>query len=417
MGSLFGLYEGRSAESPRYPLTSDRLLSILGGHGTRAGVKVSEKSSLATSAVYRSVALISGVAAALPMNAERKGGHERVPGTILEDPNPELTPLEFWRLTYVHRILWGNSVNFRERNAMGETRELWPLDPSKTRVVKTRRTSANPSGKVFESEEYGRTLLPAEVLHIPNLSLDGTSGLSVIAQARQTIGLAQASEAYAAKLFGSGNMLSGLLTTDAKLNNDSAKRLKTRWREKHQGLENAHDIAVLDNGAKFQPLTMPNDDAQFLESRQFSIPEIARFFGVPPFLLMDTLKSTSWGTGLEQQALAWAMFDLHPQWLAPTEQRVTKHLLNDPAMGRTQGLEAAYDLDALRRTDSAARAAFYRVMREVGAFSANDIRDRESLGPIEGGDTYLQPVNLAPLGTNPNEPAPPAGEDEGDDDA
>lgn len=414
MGSLFGIYEGRSAEDPRYPLTSDRLLSILGGHSTNAGVKVSEKSSLATSAVWRAVMLISGVASALPLTAHRTGTHDAVNAPILANPNPELTQLEFWRLSYVHRILWGNSVALRERDRLGRTHELWPIEPSKFRVEKVKRTTNNRAGKVIVTDEHG-TLLPSEVLHIPNVSLDGTTGLSVIAYARQSIGLAQAAETYAAKLFGSGNLLSGLLTTEQKIDDTVATRLKTRWREKYQGLDNAHDVAVMDAGAKFQPLTMPNKDAQFLESRQFSIPEIARFFGVPPFLLMDTLKSTSWGTGLEQQALAWVMFDLHPQWLAPTEQRVTKHLLASPTV------ESSYDLDGLMRGDSAARGAFYRIMREVGAYSANDIRDREGLAPIEDGDTYLQPVNLAPLGfdpsTNKAAPEPADDEDEGEDDA
>lgn len=399
MGSLFGMYEGRSVENPLYPLSGDQLLSVLGGYRTKAGVSVSPKSSLHTSAVYRAVVLISGVAAATPLGAHRKGTHDTAVAQILADPNPELTPYEFWRQSYVHRILWGNSVSLKERDGVGRTRELWPIEPTKFRVEKVKRTTKNRAGKVIVTDEYG-TLLPHEVLHIPNVMLDGTSGLSVIAYARQTIGLSQAAETYAAKLFGSGNLMSGILKTTQKVDEKIAKRLKRRWRQQYQGLDNAHEIAVMDAGAEFQSLTMPNSDAQFLESRQFGIPEVARFFGVPPFLLMATEKSTSWGTGLEQQALGWIKFDLHPQWLAPTEQRVTKHLLMDP------NTEAAYDLDGLSRGDSTARGAFYRIMREVGAFSANDIRDRENLAPIDGGDTYLQPTNLQPLGTQPAPPQP-----------
>jgi HK97 family phage portal protein len=165
---------------------------------------------------------------------------------------------------------------------------------------------------------------------------------------------------------------------------------------KVSGYQNSHEIAVLDSGAAFHPVAMPNKDAQFLESREFQVVEIARMFGVPLFLLMETAKSTSWGTGLEQQALGWVTFDLGPMWLTPTEQRVTKELL--PA-----NEYASYRLTKLLRGDSAARATFYRAMRDVGAWSANDILDHEDMPPLPGpeGDLRLQPLYMAPLGTNP----------------
>jgi HK97 family phage portal protein len=159
---------------------------------------------------------------------------------------------------------------------------------------------------------------------------------------------------------------------------------------------------VLDSGASFKPITMPNTDAQFLESRQFQVVEVARMFGVPPFLLMSTEKSTSWGTGLEQQAQGWVTFDLAPTWLAPTEQRITKELL--PA-----DQYAKYALQGLLRGDSSSRATFYRAMRDIGAFSANDIRALEDMPPIVGpeGDAYLQPTYMAPLGSDPLDPDGP----------
>jgi phage portal protein BeeE len=109
--------------------------------------------------------------------------------------------------------------------------------------------------------------------------------------------------------------------------------------------------------------------------------------------MMETEKSTSWGTGLEQQATGFVVFDLHPQWLAPTEQRVTR----DVVVANT---EVRYDMDSLLRGDSAARAAFYNVMRFTGAYNADDIRERENLPPIPDGKgkTYLQPVNMQPSG-------------------
>jgi HK97 family phage portal protein len=153
---------------------------------------------------------------------------------------------------------------------------------------------------------------------------------------------------------------------------------------------------------------MPNDDAQMLQTRQFQIPEIGRFFGVPPFLLMDTEKSTSWGTGLEQQAQGWVTFDLHPTWLAPTEQRVTKELT-------AAGIYASYDVTSLLRGDSEARANYYQTMRTVGALNVNEIRERENLEPIPGpaGNNYAQPLNGpvagggVPLPSGPKTPQKP----------
>jgi HK97 family phage portal protein len=151
----------------------------------------------------------------------------------------------------------------------------------------------------------------------------------------------------------------------------------------------------MDSGAKFQALTMPNSDAQFLESRVFQTAEIGRFFGVPPFLLGITEKSTSWGTGLEQQAIGWVTYDLHPAWLAPTEQRITKELT-------PSGRYARYTVDGLLRGDSTARAALWRTMREIGAMNADEVRDRENLPAIPdgSGQGYLQPMNMQALGLN-----------------
>ena len=109
--------------------------------------------------------------------------------------------------------------------------------------------------------------------------------------------------------------------------------------------------------------------------------------------MFQTDKSTSWGTGIEQQAVGFVKFDLHPGWLAPTEARITKELLTD-------NKRAKYKIEGLLRGDTMARAEFYRVMREVGAFSANDIREFEDLTPVEGGDMHLQPMNMMPLGTD-----------------
>lgn len=398
--SLFGLFERRSSpENPAVPLTNATLSDWLGGPRSDAGVQVTEKSALHMPAVWRSVAVIAGVASALPLHTYTVGTRNRTRSELLERPHPDLTPLELWRLTYVHRALWGNAYVQKLRNQVGEIRELWPIAPDRVQVDRERPSADNPSGKWFwVTDDWGdlHRLTPRDILHIPGLGYDGLTGCSPVRAAAQGIGLAQAAEKSAAKLFGRGNMVSGVLQTEQRLTKEQADALKARWQAKVGGIENAHQVAVLDSGASFQPVTMPLKDAQFLESREFQITEIARMFGVPLFLLMETAKSTSWGTGLEQQAQGWVTFDLAPTWLSPTEQRITKELL-------PPGEYAHYALQGLLRGDSSSRATFYRAMRDTGVMSANDIRALEELPPIQGpeGDTYLQPTYMAPLGSNP----------------
>jgi HK97 family phage portal protein len=243
-------------------------------------------------------------------------------------------------------------------------------------------------------------LSAVDILELPHISMDGSVGLSPIAHARQAVGLALAAERSNARFLSRGSQLEGVIEVDAELQEHQAKALKTQWRQKMSGPNSAGEVAILDSNAKFRPLTMPLKDAQYLETRRFEVYEIGRFYGIPPFLQLETEKSTSWGTALEQQATAFVVFDLHPQWLAPTEQRITKELL----FGKRY---ASYNVEGLLRGDSKARGEFYRVMREIGAYSANDIRELENRPPIPGGDIYLQPLNFAPLGTVPGGGAPP----------
>jgi HK97 family phage portal protein len=396
--SLFGLFERRTLEDPAVPLTSASLLSWLTGGPTAAGKPVTARSALAMSAVYRCTALISGVSASLPLPAFLAGTKDRVSVPLLDNPHPELTRLELWRLTYAHRCLWGNAYLQKVRSRAGQVKELWPITPDRASVERLRPSPANPSGKTFTvTDDWGvvhTDLTPRDILHMPGFGYDGLRGVSVVGAARQAIGLGLAAEEFGARLFGSGNLMSGILKTDQHLKPEQADTLKKRWKAMVSGLDKAHEVAVLDSGASFQPVSMPAKDSQFLESREFGVEEIARFFGVPHFLLGLTSKTTSWGTGLEQQAIGWVKFDLQPGWLAPTEQRITKELL-------AEGTEARYNVNGLLRGDSTARAEFYRVMREVGAFSANDIRDLEDLAPVEDGDGRLQPLNFAPLGSDP----------------
>lgn len=421
--SLFGLFERRvSVENPAVPLTQATLLDWMAGPPVDSGVVVNENTALTMSAVYRCTSLISSVSAALPLHVFEPNSKNRSYSEILANPHPELTPYELWKLTYVHRCVGSNAYLQKIRDRVGRVRELWPITPTRVKVGRLPPTELNPSGKVFsvmddKGEYHART--SREIMHLPGLMYDGTLGLSLVRVAAQGIGMALAAERYGAKLFGSGNLLSGILKTEQRLAQADAEKLQARWRQMMSGLSRAHDVAVLDSGAAFQSLTMPNDEAQLLESRQFQINDVCRFWGVPPFLMMQTEKSSSWGTGLEQQALGWVKFDLGPQWLVPTEQRVSRELLMNARF-------CEYAVEGLLRGDSQARAEFYRAMHGIGAYSVNEIRELENRPPVKDGDVRLQPLNMVPLGTPPPDPAeagggggdqaPPGDGDDNDDD-
>ncbi len=413
LSSLFRREQRATVESPRLPLTSSTLLDFLGGAPTPSGVNVTETNALGMPAVYRAVNVIAGTCASLPLHAYRRENDRRLPAsergpaaTLLAEPHPDLTPYEFWEIVFAHMALWGNSFSRKVRNGAGRVVELWPIEPNRVKAGR-----AADGTKVYALDHQTsdeRALFDEDIWHVPAFGYDGVSGVSPIRLARAGIGLAMAAEEYGGRLFGSGSLASGILQTEARLTQEQATALKTRWQEKVAGLGRAHEVAVLDAGAKFQPISIPPGDAQFIESRRFQIAEIARMFGVPPHMLMDTERSTSWGTGIEQQGIGFVVYTLRP-WLTRVEQRVTQLI-------RPDAVYAKFAVEGLLRGDSAARAAFYTQMWNIGALSTNDIRRLEDMDPVDGGDVRYRPLNMGELGA-PDPALPPADPTEGDADA
>lgn len=385
-----------TVESPAVPLTSATLLEWMTPGRTASGISVTETSALGMSAVYQAVNLIAGTSASLPLHpytASDDDVRTRMPRTspaarLLRDPHPDLPPFEFWEIVYSHIALWGNAYLRKLHNRNGQIAELWPIHPSR---VKAGRTSAD-GAKVYQIDGGEEAYDDAKILHIPGFGYDGICGVSPIRFARQNIGLALAAEQYGAALFGNGSLASGILQTEQRLKQGDADTLKKRWREKATGLDNAHDVVVLDAGAKFQQLSIPPEDAQFIESRRFQIAEVARMYGIPPHMLMETDRSTSWGTGIEQQNIGFVTYTLR-RWLIRVEQRITKQLF-----APFDGVFASYNVEGLLRGDSKQRAEFYTAMHRMGVLSTNDIRRLENLPPVDGGDVRYRELNLGELG-------------------
>ena len=392
-----------SLEDPDVPLTAKNVTDLWGPPLSTAGAKVTEKTALSIPAVWRAVNLIAGTIGSLPLHAYRSEGEVRKPATgwaadLLDSPHDDLTQMELLELIMAHCLLWGNAYLLKVYDPSGmrpelggrKVQKLVPIHPGR---VKPGRTKNGTSGgqKIYkiDGDKVGYTDL--EILHIPGFGFDGVAGLSAIRMARESLGLALAAEEFGGKFFANGSLSTGILQTDSRLTQDQADRLYAKWKEKRAGLGNAFDTIVLDSGLKYSQLTIPPEDAQFLETRSFQVSEIARWFGVPPHMLMDTEKSTSWGTGIEQQSLGFLVFTLRP-WITRLEQRFTRII-------RPEKTYARFSIEGLLRADSAQRAAFYRTMWELGAFSTNDILALEERAPVEGGDVRYRPLNFGVLGT------------------
>lgn len=403
LSALLGQPKMATIESPTLPLTSTTLLDWLGSPKVHSGVTVTEHGSLGMPAVWRAVNLIASTAASLPLHVYRSDAERRrllstgQAAKLLADPHPDLTPLELWELAYGSLCLWGNAYFLKLYNEVGLFTELWWIAPAR---VKTGRSSGGEKVYVIDGDvEHPKS--DRQILHIPGFGYDGVCGVSPIRVAKQAIGLGMAAEEFGARLFGSGSLASGILQTEQRIGQEQADELKALWKSGGTGLESAHDIRVLGSGTKWQQLTIPPEDAQFIESRKFQITEVARMFGIPPHMLGETEKATSWGTGIEQQNIGFVVYTLRP-WLTRVEQRLTKML-------RPQAVYARYSVEGLLRGDSTTRAEFYAKLHGLGVFSANDIlalEDRDPIGPA--GDLRFVPLNLGVLGASavPSEPTP-----------
>ncbi len=385
-------------------LVERRSASYLGtyvqpGAPSAAGVAVTPDTAMRVSAVFACVRLIATTIGTLPIHVNRKrsdGRRERVDDhpaatALTTRPNPGWTRQQLIEQLVMHLLLWGNAFLGVERNELGYPLAIWLVHPSRVRVWgdgRTRRYLVD-----------GEVVPDGSLVHIPALSVDPSTGigLSPIAAARDAIGIALAADEAAARFWESGGIVSGLIRTNASLTPEQATRLLQAWESMHRGSRRAGRVAVLDSGAEWEPVSAPWKDFQFLEQRQFQVAEIARLFGVPPHLIGDVERSTSWGTGIAHQTLGFLQFTLRP-WLV----RIEDSLSNDLII--TRGLYVQFSVEGLLRADVETRFQAYRMGREIGIYSANEIRELEDLPPIgPEGDILYTPANWVPVArTKPN---------------
>lgn len=368
---------------------------------SKAGVAVSEETAMQTSAVQSAVRLLSETVASLPLHLYKRRGDNKTradthPGYALmhRQPNEVATSMVFREILQAHLCLWGNAYARIARNSRGEAIALYPLHPGEVEPEWT----TDGKSIIYEVKDLGR-LTANEVLHIPGLGFDGLKGKSPIAWAMEQIGASIATDQYTASFFGNSALPTGVLSTDQNLTPDQVKQLNESWKDGRA--KNPLGTAVLSGGMKWQQITIPPEDAQFLETRRFQVTEIARIFRVPPHMIGDLERATF--SNIEHQGIDFVTYSLRP-WLVRWEQELNRKLLTE---NQTRNHFFEFNVDGLLRGDTKSRYEAYSIGRQWGWLSANDVRRLENMDPVEGGDIYLIPMNMEDANAPEEEEEPP----------
>lgn len=396
--SMGGLLRGLTLDNPALWLTGED------------GVGLSRDKAMKISTVNRCVEVLSNSMAVLPVyimdegSKERLGGH-RLGKLLWGRANEAMTTFDYQKLMACNQILRGNAYAWIYRDAgSGYPLELLPLPPD---YVTARIDASGHLWYFFTHPATGQStqIRPEDMLHYKAYSEDGIEGVSVLQRAALTLDTARAAQQYENSTWRSGGQPSGVLTTDSDLGGlvervqadgtkalvDRKAELRKSWEAVHRGPGNAMRLAVLDLGLKYQPISMTNSDAQFVESSEIRVADVCRFFGVPLHLAYAGKQSYE---SNEQNGIEFVNYTLlayESQW---GQEDTYKLLLPGE---RAQGVRIKRELKVFLKGDTAAQAAWYRVLREIGGLSADEIRALEDMGRIPGGDSYYASLNYVPL--------------------
>ena len=390
--------------------TSDELEAAIraANIGSAAGMPVNANTAMRVSTVFACVRLISGAVANLPLHIkERVVSETRVDRTdhqlwtvLRRRPNAWQTPSQFRRMMQAHLLLRGNAFAMIVRSG-AKVLGLIPLDPDR---MKVKQLDSLRLAYEYTRRDGGVTRLAQEdVMHLVGLTLDGVNGVSVITYARETLGLSMAQEQHGSTTFKNAARPSMVIVHPKKLGKESLANLRESIEAYKQGGESEGKALVFEEGVQTHQISMTAEDAQWIESRKFSRTDIAMFFGVPPHMIGDTEKSTSWGSGIEQQSIGFVTYTLEDH-LTTWEETINRDLIAEP------NIYSRFNRKALVRGDIKTRQGFYVSMLQWGVYSPNEVRKLEDENPREGGDIYYDPPNTAGGQGESNDDQKPTGD-------
>ncbi len=370
---------------------------------TTSGEVVTYDSALTLSAVYAAIRLLSDNVSTLNLDVlyRAKGSNQkfRPMPTWMGQMNPELRNHEVLGQIVTSLLLDGNAYNSTLRDQTGRVVSISVLDP-KTITASMKTDEDGLSRITFQSDQaQGVEFTARDIVMVRNLLKPGQiEGVSPITAAREFLGLGIAVNKYGAAFFGNGALPGAVIEVPGQLSEVGAQQLKSSWEAVHKGAANGSRLAVLTEGSKFsRQLSLSPEDSQFLGSKQATVQDVCRLYGVPPHLLADSSGSTSWGSGLAEQTAAFATYSLRPL-VTRVEAALTSIL-------RSEGIAVAFakfDLESMRRATND-RWDTYSTAIQTGVLSIDEVRAYEGLAALpdgKGADHYV-PLNLAPAGQEP----------------
>ncbi len=392
-----------SSGSERIPGPADDYwyMPVLGRSAT--GITVTPMSAMRASACYACVKVLSETVASLPRIMFSRQADDTIkpqPQHPLQDvvefsPNPQQTAFEFWEMQIAFGALYGNAYAEIVPGKRGAVDQLLPMRPDCVQVEKltTGRLRFNYTDPLTGSK---KVLTQDEVFRIPGFSFNGVEGIAPIYFASDPIGLALATEMFGAKFFSNDATPSVVLKHPQVLKEGGVERIRNMWKRAHSGLDNAHSVAVLEEGMTVESIGMNNKDSQFLETRKYQIAEIARYMRIPLHMIGELDRSTN--NNIEQQAIEFVKYTLRP-WLRRIESRVNLDLVMEP-----KKFFMHHDLDELLRGELKTRYEAFGIAIDKGFITRNEVRRKENMNPLPGLDAPLTPMNMSTGG----EGTPPA---------
>jgi len=356
---------------------------------TTSGVRVDHDVAMTLTAVYRAVWVVT-----MSIATQRVGLHrldtdgnkisvkERPRYRVFRRPNPEVSSSVFWATAVGHEVLTGNSFIYVVTDDNRVPVELWPIEPERVQVGRaksTRRKVYMIDNTVPQADFFGSTT--GNMVHVMGYSRDGLRGVSPIEKGSQSIGLGLAAEQYAAGMLGRGSAPGGILSTDQVLSQAEAKGASDLWEKYHKGSQNAGKVAVFGKGTKWMSTKLSPNDAQLIETRKFQVSDVERQFGVPPHLMFDVEKTTSWGAGIAEQGDAFVRYTLNPHTIM-FEQTISDELLPN-------GVAFDFDASALLRGNFAQQITAVSALIRAG-FEPAAALEYVGMPPID--HTGLPPV-------------------------
>ena len=401
----FGPYN--AANSPRASVQSDgpgivvsspeELAEALRhGNMSSSGVAVTPDTALRVATVFGCIRLRSGPIANLPLNIKRRvdsrtredASDHHVWNLMRRRPNKWQKPHQFKRMLQAHVLLRGNGYAYKVPGVGNRIQALIPLHPDRVKPKQLADWSmayewTRPDGTI-------RTLKQEEVLHLFGLTLDGITGVTPLSYARETIGLSLSMDRHVSKVMKNGARSAGSLSTKNSLSDKAYGHLKESLENFRSGGDQEGEVMILEEGLDYKSISLSPQDLQWIEARKLTRTEIAMYYGVPPHMLGDTEKSTSWGTGIEQQAQGYVTYTLQDD-ITMWEEGVTVDLISEP------DIYAKFNLAGLIRGDFKTRTTGYASALQWGWLSPDDVREKEDMNPRTDGQggQYYPPPNTA----------------------